>query len=227
MPDFLPARDAELVTWSTNFNTRVTAAPTTYGLTAAQATAYDALHDAFVAAYNAASSDAGNSTSAIITKDDARAALKANARMLARIVQATPTVTNTQKSDLGLTVRDADPSPIPPPDAAPGLDVVSVSGNTVRIRLHDTANPTRRGRPDGVAGAAVFSYVGAAAPSDPGAWKFEGNTVKTTVDVVFPGATAPGAKVWFTAFWFNPRAQSGPACAPVGTNIQGGAAMAA
>jgi hypothetical protein len=227
MPDFLPSRDAELVTWSTNFNTRVSAAPTTYGLTAGQATAYDALHDAFVAAYNTASADATNSTANVIAKDDARANLKANARTLARIVQANPSVTNVQRSELGLTVRDAEPSPIPPPAAAPGLDVVSVSGNTVRVRLHDTLNPARRGRPDGVAGAAVFSYVGATAPSEAAGWTFEGNTVKTTVNVMFPAATAPGAKVWFTAFWFNAKAQSGPACAAVGTNLPGGAAMAA
>jgi hypothetical protein len=38
----------------------------------------------------------------------------------------------------------------------------------------------------------------------------------------------PGAKVWFTAFWFNGRKQSGLACAPVGTNIQfGGLSQAA
>jgi hypothetical protein len=86
---------------------------------AAQATAYGALHDAFVAAYTAANSDATRTPSAIITKDDARVALVANARMLARIVQATPSVTNTQKSDLGLTVRVVEPGPIPPPAAAP------------------------------------------------------------------------------------------------------------
>jgi hypothetical protein len=28
--------------------------------------------------------------------------------------------------------------------------------------------------------------------------------------------------VWLTAFWFNGRKQSGPACAPVGTNLPGG-----
>ena len=48
----IPTKDTLLVDWSTNANTRLTAAPATYGTTAAIATQYDALHDAFVLAYN-------------------------------------------------------------------------------------------------------------------------------------------------------------------------------
>jgi hypothetical protein len=47
------------------------------------------------------------------------------------------------------------------------------------------------------------------------------------VDVEFPADAANGATVWLTAFWFNPRAQSGPACQPISTNIPGGLSMAA
>ena len=76
-------------------------------------------------------------------------------------------------------------------------------------------------------GATVLSYVGAEPPDALGSWKFEGNTGRTTGEVVFPDTVAPGAKVWLTAFWFNARKQSGPACAPVGTNVQFGISMAA
>jgi hypothetical protein len=225
--DYLPSREADLVTWSLNFKTRITATPTAFGLVAAQATAYGTLHDAFVTAYNAANNDGTRTPSAIITKDDAKASLEANARLLARIVQATPTVTNTQKSDLGLTVRDVSPAPVPPPAYAPDLDVVSVSGRTVRIRLHDSVSSTRRGRPVGVAGASVFSFVGAAPPVALADWKFEGNTTRTIIDVVFDDATPNGAAIWLTACWYNPRAQTGPTCTPVTTNVPGGLPMAA
>jgi hypothetical protein len=225
--DFLPKREAELVTWSTNFDTRITATPTTFGLTAAQATAYGTLHDAFVTAYNAATNAGTNSASAIVTKNTAKAALIASARQLAGIIQKFPGTTNTMRSELGLTVKDAEPTPIPPPAVAPSVVVTSSSGNTVGLRLVDPANPTRRGKPAGVDGIAVFSYVGATAPTDEAGWKFEGNTSRTAVEVVFPGTTAPGAKVWFTAFYFNQRKQRGPSATPVGTNIAGGSAMAA
>lgn len=225
--DFLPTREAELVTWSNNFNTRIGATPTTFGLTAAQATTYNGLNDAFVAAYDAATNDGTNSKSAIVTKNDAKALLIANARVLAGIIQKFPGTTNTMRSELGLTVKDVEPTPIPPPSNAPSILIKSVSGNTVRIRLVDPQNPTRRGRPAGVDGLAVFSFVGENAPTTEGAWKFEGNTTRTTVNVIFPSTTPAGSKVWFTAFYFNNRKQSGPPSTSVSTNIAGGQAMAA
>jgi hypothetical protein len=224
---FLPSRDAELVTWSNNFKVKISAAPTTYGLTAAMATAYTTLHNNFVTAYNTANDPLTRSPVNVTAKDTAKAALIANARMLARTVQGTSTVTAAQKEDLGLNPRDNQPSPIPVPASAPDIDIISTNGNTVKIRLHEAGEPTKRGKPAGVAGAAVFSHVGATAPTDEADWKFEGLTTKTALDITFPAATAPGSKVWITAFWRNPRDQSGPAATPVTTNIPGGSAMAA
>jgi hypothetical protein len=88
--------------------------------------------------------------------------------------------------------------------------------------MHDPENPGRRGLPPGVEGISVFSYVGAMAPEDPAAYKFEGSTTRTTVDVLFPLSVAEGAKVWLTAFYFNPRSMSGPGCPPVSAYIQFG-----
>jgi hypothetical protein len=153
--------------------------------------------------------------------------LVAEARMLARIVQATPTVTPEQKSDLGLTVRDVEPSPIPPPASAPEVLVLSAVVRTLRVRLIDPANPTRRGKPLGVAGASVFSYVGETAPADLSAWKFEGSSSRTSFQVEFPATVAAGAKVWVSAFWFNAKQQQGPAATPQSANIPGGSALAA
>ena len=53
--DFIPPRDAELLTWSVNFKTLIVATPTAYGLTAPQATAYGTKHDAYASAFQTAS----------------------------------------------------------------------------------------------------------------------------------------------------------------------------
>ncbi len=217
-----PAREAQLVTYSANFKTKITATPTVFGLTAAQATSYGTKHDAFVAAYTVAQDPETRSPANIATKDVAKATLIAEFRMLAGIVQRFPGTTNPMRVELGLPERDTEPTPIPAPSAAPMIEVKSVSGRTARIRLMDSASPTRRGRPAGTIGAAVFSHVGPTPPADLAAWKFEGNTGRTTVDVLFPSTVASGATVWLTAFWFNPRKQSGPACDPVSANLPGG-----
>jgi len=218
--NFLPSREADLVTWSANFKAKIAATPTAYGLTAGQASAYGTLHNAFVAAYQTANNPNTRSPSNVIAKNTAMGALEANARMLARMVQATPGVTDQQKSDLGLTVR-VGPTPVPPPSDSPNIDVVARMGTTVSTRLHDGSG-SRRGKPAGVAGASVFSFVGAQPPMNVNDWKFEGNNTRTAVDVTFDAGLAPGTVVWLTAFWYNPRGQSGPGCTPISAILAGG-----
>jgi hypothetical protein len=224
--NFLPTRDALLLDWSSNFNTKITASPTTYGLTAAQATAYGTLNTAFSSAYTTATAPSTRTRGTVAAKNAARATLKANARLLARIVQATASVTAQQKIDLGLTPRDVIPSPINPPTEAPVIEIVAALGRTIKLNLR-TVGSDRRGKPNGVQGASLFSFVGAAAPADLSDWMFEGSTTRTSFDVEFAPTIPAGSQVWLTAFWFNPRSQSGPACTPINAYIAGGVALAA
>ena len=221
---FLPNKDAALLAWAQNFSTLITLAPITYGLTAGQATSFAALLTSYSTALTACNPGVRNKA-AVLTKNTARTSLKTNARLLARIVEGQATVTNAQKATLGLNVR-ATPTPIPPPALAPQIDVISVVARTVKIRLHNTETAPRRGKPAGVKGAAVFSYVGATPPADLSGYKFEGNTTVTVVDIVFPDTVAAGATVWIIAMWFNERTQNGPAATPVNATIQYGLSMA-
>lgn len=217
---FYLGTDAELYTGSQNFSTKISASPTTYGLVAAQATAYAALNSAYAAAYLEAIDPETRTKGKVATKNQAKVNLKAMAADLAKIIDGTSTVTDEQKIDLGLNVR-AQPAPIPAPSEAPNLDLVERYGTTVGIRLHDGTG-SRRGKPAGVQGASVFSYVGATPPADVGDWKFEGNTTRTRFVVQFDAALPPGTVTWLTAFWYNPRALSGPGCTPVSAILAGG-----
>ena len=224
--NFYFGKDADIVAGSANFASLISSGFASYGLTSAQATAFGVLNTALQSAYTAAVAPSTRTPVSIEAKDIAIQNMRVSAVNLAKIAYSTPTVTDAQLIALGLLPRPAR-TPIGPPANAPVIDIVSVNGNTVKIRMHDDANPTRRGKPDGVDGASVFSFIGATAPTEEDAWNFEGVTSKTAVDIVFPAGTAPGAKVWFTAFWFNERKQNGPAATPVGINIPGNAAMAA
>jgi hypothetical protein len=219
---FLPNRDAALLTWAQSASSFITATPTAYGLTTAIATALASAVSTYSTALEAAQPGVRNRM-AVLTKNNARAALKTNIRAWAKIVEGTATVTNAQKAQLGLNVRSL-PSPIPPPATAPALDVVAVNGRTVNVRLHE-AGSTRRGKPAGVSGAAVMSYVGATPPADMAGWKLEGLASRTTFQVSFALTLAPGATVWLAAYWFNERKQAGPVCTPIAVTF--GAATSA
>jgi hypothetical protein len=224
--DFIPRSDADLLAFALHYSSMITLAPTTYGLTTTIATTLAGKVTAYQTAYAAAVAANTRGPSTVFAKDEARIDLVAYIRQTAKQIQGTITVTNQQRQDLGLTVRSA-ASPIPPPAIAPSIDIISVSGNTVRIRIHAEGASPSRGLPGGVDGISIWSAVGATAPTVESDWDNQGLTTKTVVDITFPATVAPGAKVWFTAFYFNPRKQNGPAADPVGTNIAGGSAMAA
>jgi hypothetical protein len=227
MASFLPSSDASLLRWAENFYAvaNLSPGPTGYGLSAGQMTAFNTLVTSYQTSL--AACDPGvRSKAAVFTKNQAKAALIVDARLLAKVVQGTAAVTDAQKATLGLNVR-AMPQPVPVPADAPSIDVMSVDSRTVSIRLHSSTVAGKRKRPAGVKGAAVFSYVGATAPTDPSAYAFQGNTSLTNFNVTFPDTVMPGSVVWITAMWFNTRAQSGPAAQPVQATIQYGFATPA
>ncbi|MEM9415894.1 MAG: hypothetical protein AAGA29_10520 [Planctomycetota bacterium] len=216
--NFIPTRESVLVTWTKSFEQTIAKQPTDFGLTVEQATAYTTAQAAFAAAYQTANEPMTRSPGNIEIKNTAKDALIALTRELVKIIQAYPGTTNDMRRELGVTVPDLDPTPVPPPSETPTIDVLSVDGWTLNVRLHN-GESSRRGKPVGVKGATVFSYVGDQPPMSVDDWKFEGNTTKTDTKVVFPTTVAPGTKVWLTAFWFNPTAQSGPAATPVSRYI--------
>ena len=227
----VPTQTQALVNWSSNFEERVSASPVTYGYTAGQATQFTGLHNSFITANDAvvaADASGTRSSSLIAARNLAKKNLITFARELYGQCQASLTVPDSAKIEIGITVRQP-PSTQPVPPDEPAIDVLSVAQNTVKLRLHDSTDPARRGKPPLVDGAAIFSFVGDEPPTgeEQGGWKFENNATRTRVDIEFPATVAPGSKVWFTAFWFNEKKQAGPMAAPISTRLQGGAAMAA
>src|SRR5687767_11666256 len=91
---FFLGTDAELYTGSKAFSSQITATPTAFGLTAANASAYAALNSAYEAAYLAANNAETRTKGAVQAKRDAKIALKAMASDLAKIIDGTATVTD-------------------------------------------------------------------------------------------------------------------------------------
>lgn len=222
---FFNGTEAELYTGSQHYFELIHVQPLVYGLTTGLASQYEIAKNSYATAYLAAINPDTRTKGKIAAKNLAKKALRALSSDLAKIIDGTPSVTDEQKIDLGLSVRKT-PAPKPAPTDSPDIDILSTSGRTVKIRVHSAAT-TGRARPEGVDGASVWTYVGATPPADTSAWKFQTNTNKTTLDITFDASVPNGATVWFTAFWIGSRLESGPASQPVSANIPGGAAMAA
>lgn len=215
----LPTRESAFLAFSLNFSTKITATPTVFGLSAAQATTYAASHAAFATALAAATNPTTRTKGTIAAKTDQFRSTRDQLGMLCKIVMAQLSVTNEQRISLGLSPRTI-PQPIPAPSVPPVMVVVSVDGRMVKLQLSDGGSAKKKSKPPGVKGCSVFSFVGPVAPTNPADYKFEGSTTRTSFDVLFPESCTPGTVVWLTAMWVNERLISGPACNPMSTRVQ-------
>lgn len=229
IPVFPQTREGDLLQWSADFSGQIKASPTSYGLVAAQATAFEALQLDFADKYAIATNPATNSKMNVEEKNIAKNAMlngPGGAKQLVEIIQAFPGMTDAMRVKLNIRVRDVSPTPVPVPTQSPDVDIVSTFSNTITVRVHDSEDEKRR-RPVGVKGATVLWAIGENPPADDDAWTFSGNTTKNIYEITLPIATPAGSRVWVTAFWFNNRMESGPAASPVSTNVPGKLAAAA
>ncbi|HZZ42414.1 MAG TPA: hypothetical protein VFE58_05720 [Tepidisphaeraceae bacterium] len=136
---FFTGTDAELYIGSDLFATKITATPTAFGLVAAQATAYSAVSATWRTAYTVAADPVTRTKASVSAKNAARTAVKTMASSLAKIINGTPTVTDAQKIDLGLSVR-ATPSPVAPPGTPSRFAVALSAGGALKVSWK-CANP--------------------------------------------------------------------------------------
>lgn len=223
---WLPLKDETLRSFCTAFAATITPVPATYGLAASDAPSLNAAVTSYSDALAVTAEPSTRTRVSVAARDMAKRSLIALMRNLYKKVNAANLAADKREA-LGLPIVDVEPTPIPAPAMKPGISILKRDENIVSLQLFDPADPNTRARPLGVSGAAIFSFVGEEAPNTEVGWKFEGNTTRMRIDVSFPAAVTPGSKIWLTAFFFNPRAMSGPAATPVSTYLPGGAAMAA
>lgn len=200
--DYIPARDADFINWSANFETLIAADPTAYGLDAADATAITAADTAWSAAYTAATDPSTRTPSTVAAKDVARQNAEDVMRPFAMQINANPAVTDQQRTDLGLTVRQTSPTPPATPTDVPILTLRSQSQAQLTLDIRATATPTSRARPAGTDGAQLVLEKETSPGS--GTWEFQDSiqVLDNPANYDLPGGSA-GSSWRARARWFN------------------------
>jgi len=172
-PPYIPPKDALFASWLLNFSTLLTAAPTDYGLEAADATAVDGVNTTFQAAYTTAIDPATRTAPTVALKDVARASAEAIVRPYAVRISQNDAVTDGNKSGIGVTIRSLVPTPIPAPTVAPSLSLVAA---TILAMLIDykAVGAVGKSKPFGSVGVEVYRSIGLAAATDPVQARFVG-----------------------------------------------------
>jgi hypothetical protein len=152
----------QLYTGTVAFAAAISATPTVFGLTALQAASYQTLSDLYGEKYLAAANVEDRSPAKTQARNDAAGPLRAMARDLASIINGTPTVTNEQKLELGLSVRNV-PTPVTEL-GTPNKFKVALLGNGSLLIKWQCASPRASGMIyeiyRKIAGEADFTYMG-------------------------------------------------------------------
>ena len=163
---YIPAKEADLLTWGNNFQTKIAAAPATYGLQAADATAITTDYNAFSTAYATANNPSTRNAVSVAAKDGAKAAFLTLARMYAAIIRANAGVADGDKIALGLTVKDDQPSPVPDPSTPPLVSVPLMGVGQHQIHFRDMLMPDKKAHPEGCRGVMLVRTITAAPSAD-------------------------------------------------------------
>jgi len=218
--------DTGLRDWGQNASTQLTATPADFHISLQQAADFATLVDDFNTALTLWQTPATHTPVNFEAKQAARAALIAGAKYIVNTINSNPLTTDAQRRALNFPIRKT-PTPTPVPSVQPNLDNVSMNGHTFSATVHG-GDSARNKKPAGVQGISIFTQVGDQPDFDWTKWTFISSQTKLDFSVDFDPSLAPGTKVWVTVFFWNGKAESGPAATPVYAYIQyGGMAMAA
>ena len=204
---YIPATDAGLVDWGSNFSTLLTADPTSYGEDAPTAAAVAAAFATYDGAYTLAVDPATRTPATVSAKDAARVDFELAARPVAQRINARTSVTNEQRTALGITVRKTTRTPVPPPATAPQITLRSQIPGVASVQIRDETTPTSKAKPLGVIGVDMHVYVGDTPPAEYEDYPLAKTTGKTPNTLEFDSSQS-GQQAHVVARWTT---RSGPA----------------
>lgn len=221
---YIPGPNALALAWMVNFSAMITATPTAYGLTAGDATTIDGYVDTFVDAQAVAEAPETRTPVSIAARDTARANAEQVCRPYAMQIQANPTITNAQLTELGLTVRSA-PTPVPAPTTFPLISFLQATPLAHKLDYRDSETPTVKAKPANAIGMEVYRSVGTVAATDPAQAEYVGTVTKSPFRQSFD-ASQSGKVVTYFARWITRSgpggvAQVGPWSSSVVANVVG------
>ena len=217
MPDYIPPSDGQFDAWQTNFTSYVSVNQAAPGLLPADVTPLTDAQTAWTPAYSGHATAQAAAEAAREDKDGKRTAFEGVIRPLVKRLQASTTVTDTQRQAMGITVRDTTPTPVGPPTTRPVATVDTSERLRHVIEFTDEATPTSKARPAGVMGCEIWVKIGTT-PVDPSELTFLAVDTRTPYTADFPGADG-GKTAHYMLRWVSTRGEKGPWSATASATI--------
>ncbi len=210
MADYIPSSDAEFNGWLSNFVTYASGNLAGLGLVVGDLTAITTAQTAWAGSLAAHVTAQQTAKSATQQKNIDRTTIVSLVRALVGQLQASAAVDDTERAGLGITIPDAQPTPVGPPTSRPFLLTGCLQRLQHTIAFMDEMTPTSKAKPAGVTGAEIWVKVDGPAPVDPNTdLRFLGLDSRTPYLAEYSGADG-GKPAHYMARWVNSRGEKGP-----------------
>lgn len=218
---YIPAKQADLNNWASNFSTLITAAPATYGLVAADATLIAAAFNSWHTAYLLAINPSTKTPTTVAGKNTQKVNMLSILRPYAQTISLNAGVSSANKTALGVNPRTSTPTPITAPTTTPDLTAVSTSTAGTIMRWHDSiASPTSKAKPFGAICAEIAAMPSTTPVTDPNALVFQGIQTKSPFTLSL-GSGDAGKIIYIAARWLTRTGLKGPWSAIINTVVGG------
>jgi hypothetical protein len=205
--DYIPKKDSELVPWGANFNSKVAANASRWGIPPEEVADLQSAYDAFVPLYRKA--DSPERTTVIVAeKNAARKKLVALICAMAGFRLKNPIITSAERVDMGLHVRDTTPTTIDVPKTRPELSIEVVDFRRLKVSFRDHGSKSRA-KPYGIDGAAIIFAALDAPPADHSALTCSVLATRTP-HIIECTEEERGKTLYVAACWQNKKGQKGP-----------------
>ncbi len=215
---YIPAKDADFENWANNFQTLIAAAPATYGLVAADATAITAQYTTWHSAYLLIINPATKTKTTVDAKNVARNAATVVFRAYATQIRANLGVSDANKIALGVPPRDPTNTPVPPPATFPVFAVLNSTSLVTNIQSRDTLTPLSRAKPAGVEQIEVRAVVSPTVITDPSVIPYRRMRTETPFPIEWEAGDA-GKTAYIVGRYTNRKGEVGPWGAIITTTV--------
>jgi hypothetical protein len=205
--DYIPGKDAELVSWSANFVTQVAANAPMWDIPADEVANLQVVATDFATLQAQADSPAKN-TIIVAKKNAARTTLVTIIRGLVNFRLKNPIITDAQRIAIGLHLHDTTPTAIPAPTSRPELDIDVFDVRRLKVVFHDMGSSSKA-KPYGVNGAVIVYAVLDTPPVSPEALTRSVLATHTPFTLEFTEEER-GKTVYIAICWQNEKGQKGP-----------------
>ncbi len=207
--DYIPRTDADFDLWQENLLNQLKSDKPRFALSDESETSLTALQTEWQRTNEAHVQAQAAARAASVAKDDAREAFETALRQQVRQTQSAPGVTDSDRAQLGVTIRDTEPTAPAAPATRPVAQVDTGQRLRHTLMVTDEMTPTSRAKPKGVSHYEVWVKVGDAPPVDASQLRFLDTSTTASFDVDYEGADG-GKIAHYMLRWVNSRKQKGP-----------------